>query len=166
MRITIVQDDGVAGVDGVFRRIDVSELAGEIRAVQFDTERGAGHIEFDPGVTVEVDVRDFEAEKRAERAAGDDREKQAQLKMITKKGRVRRAPEPISDFAPYQVYLDRWHAAAPPPPSAEQLLTRELEIKRAAALKALDDARLAQAAIDPLAPQEVRDYAVARAKVR
>lgn len=121
MRITINQNDAVVGVDGVFRAVDVSELAGEIRAVQFDTDAGEGHIEFDRGVTREIDVRDFDAEAAAEAEAGDDREKQAALKPIFKKRRVQRAPEPIADFGPFQVYLDRWVAAAPPPPTPEQL---------------------------------------------
>lgn len=163
MRITIVQDDGVVGVDGVFRKVDVSELAGEIFAIQFDTVRGAGHIEFDADFTAEVDVRDFEAERAAELEAGEDREKQALLKPIMKKARVRREPLEIKDFTPYQVYLDRWAAAASPPPSANEIAARALGQKRLAAVRALEDAHLAQAMLDPAAPQAVKDYVAALA---
>lgn len=47
------------------------------------------------------------------------------------------------------------------PPTPEQLEAAELLRKRAAALRALDDARLAEAALDLAAPQEVKDYAEA-----
>lgn len=43
MRVTIVADDGLVGVDGVFRAVDLSTLDGNIHAVQWDG--GAGHIE-------------------------------------------------------------------------------------------------------------------------
>lgn len=159
MRIVISQDDGKVYVDGVARTVNVSELAGEIRAISFDTVTGAGHIEFDPGFTVEVQERDFAAERVAELAAGDDRAKQAALVPIYKVARRRRENQPIADFAPFQVYLERWTAAAPPPPTATELASAALAEKRAAALRALDDARLAAAALDPAAPQEVKDYA-------
>lgn len=45
MRVTIVRDDSVIGIDGVFRQVDLSALPEGIRAVQWD---GAiGHIEYD-----------------------------------------------------------------------------------------------------------------------
>ena len=44
MRITIIKDDGVVGIDGVFRNIDLSSLAPEIRAVQWSDDNG--HVEF------------------------------------------------------------------------------------------------------------------------
>jgi|SRR3990167_3098871 len=59
----------------------------------------------------------------------------------------------ITSFRPYQAYLDRWHEAAP-----EQLRVVELLAKRKAALEALDDLRLAEAILDKLAPQAVKDY--------
>ena len=44
MRVTIISDDGVVGVDGEFRQVDLSALDANIHAVQWD---GAiGHIEF------------------------------------------------------------------------------------------------------------------------
>lgn len=45
MRVTIIRDDGVVGVDGVFRRVDLSGLPAAIRAVQWDGS--SGHIEYD-----------------------------------------------------------------------------------------------------------------------
>lgn len=45
MRVTIIRDDGVVGVDGVFRAVDLSALASGIRAVQWDGTMG--HVEYD-----------------------------------------------------------------------------------------------------------------------
>lgn len=49
----------------------------------------------------------------------------------------------------------------PKPPTAEELAAAELAEKRAAALRALDERRLAAAVAEPDAPQEVKDYAAA-----
>ena len=43
MRVTIVADDGLVGVDGVFRAVDLSTLDPNIHAVQWDG--AAGHVE-------------------------------------------------------------------------------------------------------------------------
>lgn len=48
MRITISQDDGMVIVDGVAHEVDCSELPRFVRAIQWDSNRGAGHIEMDP----------------------------------------------------------------------------------------------------------------------
>lgn len=127
MKITIIQDDGVVGVDRVFRKVDLNDLDPAIHAIQWDGVKGCGHIEFD-----------------------DDLD-------------PRRENETLTDFSAFQVFVDRWSAAAPPPraPTPEQLAAADLERKRAEALRALDDARLAQAVLDPLAPPEVTDYAAA-----
>jgi hypothetical protein len=47
MRVTIIRDDGVVGVDGVFRRVDLSALPERIRALQWNGV--SGHIEYDEG---------------------------------------------------------------------------------------------------------------------
>jgi hypothetical protein len=52
-------------------------------------------------------------------------------------------------------------APLPPEATPEELEAFALAQKREAALKALDDARLDAAMLDPLAPQEVKDYAAA-----
>lgn len=44
MRLTIIRDDGVVGIDGVFKKVDLSSLSAGIRVVQWDGE--SGHIEF------------------------------------------------------------------------------------------------------------------------
>ena len=49
MKVTIVVDDGVMGVDGVFYKIDLTGLPKTIRAIQFDSEKGGGHIEMVDG---------------------------------------------------------------------------------------------------------------------
>jgi len=67
MRITIVQADGVVGIDGDFRKVDLSALDPAIHGVQFDTERATGKIEFDPLAKEEVDARDLDAEAAQER---------------------------------------------------------------------------------------------------
>jgi hypothetical protein len=46
-QITIIQDDNVVGVDGVFHAVDLHELDANIHAIQFDTGTGVGHIEYD-----------------------------------------------------------------------------------------------------------------------
>lgn len=48
MKITIIQDDGMIGVGGEFRAIDMADLDPDIHAIQFDTGSGTGHIEYDP----------------------------------------------------------------------------------------------------------------------
>lgn len=45
MRVTIIRDDGVVGVDGVFRSVDLSGMPEGVRAMQWDGE--AGHVEYD-----------------------------------------------------------------------------------------------------------------------
>jgi len=192
MHITIIQADGVVGVDGVFRAVDLTGLDPSIHAIQFDTVKGVGHIEYDAGATVEVDVRDQIAEGEAHdlavnarRAAeqsvaaaetGEEKDTAgatlraasyavAALKPIYTKARTRRAPESLTDLTPHQVYLDRWTAAAPPlppAPTAEQLKTSGLEERRSAALAALNEKMLDDATKDPDAPQAVKDYAAAK----
>jgi hypothetical protein len=44
MRVTIIRDDGVVGVDGVFRKVDLAALPDGVRAVQWSG--AAGHVEF------------------------------------------------------------------------------------------------------------------------
>lgn len=166
MRIIINQNDGLVGVGGVFRAVDVSELAGAIHAIHFDTVAGVGMIEYDKGVTDPVEVRDHAAEDAAWAAARAARapENEIDIPVMRKTVQVPRAPKPFSDFAPYQIYLDRWAAAAPPPPAAptpEQIEAAALAAKRAAALTALQGQQLTEAAKDPAAPQAVKDYAAA-----
>ncbi|SEO64673.1 DUF4376 domain-containing protein [Nitrosovibrio sp. Nv6] len=52
MKITIIQDDGLVGVDSVFRTVDLADLDPDIHAIQFDTGTGTGHIEYDPEAQV------------------------------------------------------------------------------------------------------------------
>lgn len=44
MRVTIIRDDGVVGVDGVFRNVDVSAMPEGVRVMQWDGAKG--HVEF------------------------------------------------------------------------------------------------------------------------
>lgn len=61
MRLTIISDDGVVGVDGVFRPVDLSALPDGVRAVQWDSATGSGHIEYDEGPNSEItDNADFQ----------------------------------------------------------------------------------------------------------
>ncbi len=84
MRVTIIADDGVVGVDGEFRSVDLSALDPNVHAVQWDGAKG--HVEY----------RD-------------------------------RSPEtPLADLAPYQPFIDAWAAAAPPPPTLDELKALKL----------------------------------------
>ncbi len=59
MRVTIIRDDRVVGVEGVFRQVDLSTLPEGIRAVQWNG--GGGHIEYDQGAnTTLYDLEAFE----------------------------------------------------------------------------------------------------------
>lgn len=48
MRVTISQDDSSITVDGVTHAVDCSELPTFVRVIQWDDDRGRGHIELDP----------------------------------------------------------------------------------------------------------------------
>jgi hypothetical protein len=150
MRITIIREDGVVGVDRVFRQVDLSGLDPSIHAIQYDTANGAGEIEYDAAATVEAEVRDETAE-REEAAAADTPEAIAALKAIYKKTLVRHANEMLTDFSPYQVYVDLWIAAAPPPPPPpgppqprEQSVAERVMIAKGLATKADFDAEAAK----------------------
>lgn len=52
MRVTIVRDDGVVGVNGVFRKVDISGLPPGVRALQWDGN--AGHLEYDDATNVPI----------------------------------------------------------------------------------------------------------------
>jgi hypothetical protein len=45
MRVTVVRDDGLVGVDGVFRSVNLSGLPEGVRVMQWDGE--GGHVEYD-----------------------------------------------------------------------------------------------------------------------
>lgn len=49
MRVTIIKEDGVVGIDGIFRHVDLAAFPNEIRAVQWNGE--SGHVEYqDSGI--------------------------------------------------------------------------------------------------------------------
>lgn len=110
MRITIIPSDGVVGVDGVFRQVSMAGIDPAIHAIQFDTTKGAGEIEYRADATVEADVRD-EAAERTALAAADTQEKLDALAPVTKTVAVRRGNEPLADFAAFQVFVERWTEA-------------------------------------------------------
>jgi hypothetical protein len=59
MRITIIRDDSVVGVDGIFRRIDLSAMPESIRAVQWNGV--TGHIEYDDAANAPLgSITDFQ----------------------------------------------------------------------------------------------------------
>lgn len=127
MRIVINKDDGLVGVDGVFRKVDLATLDPAIRALQFDTVTASGHLEFHAEATIDVRVRDADAEAAALELAGKDPLKQAALVPLYKTVQARRANAALADLTPYQAYLDAWTAAAPPPapvPTLDELRAR------------------------------------------
>ena len=144
MRITIIQDDGLVGVDGVFRAVDLAGIDPAIHAIQFDTEVGSGHVEYDREFTVPVEVRDHAAEDAAWAAARAAKtpESEINIPVMKKTVQAHRPNEALTDFAPYQAFVDRWTAAAPPPPTPEQL--KELEV---AAVNARRDEALANGSV-------------------
>lgn len=59
MRVTIIRDDGLVGIGGTFRMVDLSTLPPGIRAVQWDGQRG--HVEHDESANTQLDnVEDFQ----------------------------------------------------------------------------------------------------------
>jgi len=109
MRISLIPSDGIAVVGGIARQISFTGIAFNIHAVQFDTIKGKGHIEFLPDL-----------EPRQENTE-------------------------ITDFQPYQVFMDRWTAAAPPPPpppTPEEIakVARRAELATEATIDAFIDA--------------------------
>jgi hypothetical protein len=60
MRVTIIRDDSAVGVDGVFRRIDLSSLRANVRAVQWNGT--SGHIEYDDTAnTLFTNIAEFQS---------------------------------------------------------------------------------------------------------
>ncbi|SEK64449.1 hypothetical protein [Nitrosovibrio tenuis] len=60
MRMTIIREDGIVGVDGIFRRIDLSALQTDIRAVQWNGV--SGHIEYDTAANTPLEsIADFQS---------------------------------------------------------------------------------------------------------
>lgn len=53
MRVTIIRDDNVVGIDALFRQVDLSGLTAGIRAVQWDGT--SGHIEYDDAPNTMLD---------------------------------------------------------------------------------------------------------------
>ena len=54
MRVTIVRDDGVVGVNGTFRSVDMSGLPAGVRALQWDGAINKGHLEYDDATNAEI----------------------------------------------------------------------------------------------------------------
>ena len=60
MRVTIIRDDGVVGIGGIFRPVDLSALPAGIRAVQWNGV--SGHIEYDEAANTLLDsIADFQS---------------------------------------------------------------------------------------------------------
>lgn len=53
MRVTIMKDDAVVGVDGVFRTVNLSAMPEEIRVIQWNGT--SGHIEYNEGPNSVID---------------------------------------------------------------------------------------------------------------
>lgn len=52
MRLTIVRDDNVVGVNGTFRKVDLTGLPAGVRALQWDGT--SGHLEYDDSTNAEL----------------------------------------------------------------------------------------------------------------
>ncbi len=53
MRVTVIRDDGVVGIDGIFRLVDLSALPAGIRAIQWNGS--SGHVEYDEAANTALD---------------------------------------------------------------------------------------------------------------
>jgi hypothetical protein len=61
MRVTIIREDGVVGIDGHFKKVNMDYLSTGIRAVQWDSSSGSGHIEYDDMSNAELtSIADFQ----------------------------------------------------------------------------------------------------------
>lgn len=132
MKITIVQEDGIVGVDGAFFKVDLAELDQKIHAIQFDTVMGAGHIEYDDILV-----------PRLENAVLTDFSPYA---VYLTRWQAAAAPKPPPPTVPVD---------------AAALRARDLARKRAVALNVMLDAMLTVEAAKVTAPQELKDYALA-----
>lgn len=56
MRVTVIRDDGVVGVDGVFRNVNLSGMLEGVRAMQW--QHVTGHVEYDEGSNTKLDTID------------------------------------------------------------------------------------------------------------
>lgn len=59
MRLTIIKDDGAVGIDGVFKKVDLSSLSAGIRVVQWDGT--SGHLEFYSDVSPNLPINNIDA---------------------------------------------------------------------------------------------------------
>jgi hypothetical protein len=62
VKITIVVKENVVGIDGAFRPYDLSSLTE--RAIQFDTDLGVGHVEYDDRANLTIDAIYFDIHYR------------------------------------------------------------------------------------------------------
>jgi hypothetical protein len=127
MIYTIFQEQGLFGVDRQYRVIDLSSVDPEIQIVQWDTERETGIIEYDPTVTVDVQERDFDAERIAETEARENNWDVSKLQPIYKTVQIRKPNHVLKSFAGFEHLLPLWEAAEPivTGPTAEQLAERQ-----------------------------------------
>lgn len=60
MRLTIIVPDGVVGIDGEFRKVDLTQQPVNVRAVQWDGAKG--HVEYEDGSpnTLLSSIKDFD----------------------------------------------------------------------------------------------------------
>lgn len=117
MRIQ-VNANGIISVDGEVRQVDVSDLDPEIEAIYFDTERSLGIIQYFDNILVDMQVRDFDAEREAEAYAREHNLKAPEEPLY----KTVKVPKPNREFTTYntiQTWHERWQAAPPPPPPPE-----------------------------------------------
>jgi len=122
MKITIIPADGAVGIDGVWRRVDLSNVDSTIHAVQFDTDAARGEIEYRRDATVGQEMADPTLEDPY------------RVRIV----QVRRGNQTIdsSGFTPFAGCVDLWNAAAPQPPQpAPEPTAEEVEARRVFGIK-------------------------------
>lgn len=98
-------------VKHINKKVDVDDLPAHIRALSFDTVTGKGHIEYAEGVTYNVEVRDFALEQQEyQEALLNNKPLDKLVPRYTSKA-IQKEPDVLTDFGPYQQYLDRYNAS-------------------------------------------------------
>ena len=114
MRVSIIREDNLVVVDGEAHAVNLENLPAHIHAIQWNGNINQGQLEY------------------------------AGLVHPVTKAVVKLPNEPLSDFAPYQSYVDAWKAQKETAAAEATRLKAEAAAAEAARINALVDARLAE----------------------
>lgn len=136
MKIVVTPD--LVGVDGIFYPVSSAGiLHPEAELVQFDTEKGVGHLQWRETATTSVEVRDFAREQFEYDQAVSNNKPIDKLEPRLKSISIQRPPQQIKelpfDFAPLKQQWD----AAKNKVDEEKKAREEIFVREAAEVKAL-----------------------------